>query len=199
MPFPLGLAVSDATVRGYMVLSPLTHVRETYGGSELADIEARIPDDIRKALPAVTDVGWYPRSYTVAIHRALAGHVRAKGENVTAAMFAMGHAIATRALETFLKLVIKVMTPEVFARKVPDVWLRDHKGGVLLTDLDDIANRHLVFRLKDVGGYDFIGGALPGFHTATLTALGCKNLRYECDWTLESPGPDNVTCHFYWQ
>jgi hypothetical protein len=191
--------MSEATVRGYMVVSPLTYLKSAYKADELAAIEERIPSAIRTGLANVHDAGWYPRSYTTAIYSAIAHHHRDRDGRVREAMFDLGHAVASRALETFLKLVIKVMTPEVFARKIPDVWARDHKGGVLVTDTDDVANKHIVFRLKDVEGYDYIGGVLPGFHTATLTALGCKGLRYECDWTLEKPGPENVTCHFYWE
>lgn len=186
------------TVRGYMVLSPLTHLRSFYDAKNAAAIEARIPADIRAALPQVTDVGWYPREYAVAIYSAIADHHRHGDGKVSQAIFDMGHGIATRALETFLKLVIKVMTPEVFVRKIPDVWLRDHKGGFMKTDTSDVANNHVVFNLQEVGGYNYIGGSLPGFQTATLTALGCKGLRYECDWTPENPGPESVTCHFHW-
>jgi len=180
-----------------MVISPLTYLRAHYGDGA-AEVEARIPADVRARLNEVTDVGWYPRSYTVAIYRAIAEHTRAKGADVRKAIFDMGHGVAQRALETFLKLVIKVMTPEVFVRKIPDVWLRDHRGGYLKTDTSDVANNHVVFNLKDIAGYEYIGGSLPGFQTATLTALGCKNLRHECDWTPENPGPAEVTCHFYW-
>jgi hypothetical protein len=191
--------MTDPTVRGYMVISPLTHLREAYGAEDRAAIEARIPDPIRRALEDVVDVAWYPRAYTVAIQRAIAEHHRDTDGRVREALFELGHATAARALDTFLKLVIKVMTPEVFARKVPDVWARDHKGGTLTTDTSDVANNHVVFRLVDVAGYDYIGAALPGFHTATLTALGCKDLRFESDWTAENPGPATVTCEFYWK
>ncbi len=99
---------------------------------------------------------------------------------------------------SFLRLLMKLMTPKLFAQKVSNIWERDHRSGRLDGDSSDIANKHLVFRLTDVGGYDFLGAGLNGFMCAALEACGCKITRQECDWTLANPGPEKVTGHVWW-
>jgi hypothetical protein len=182
-----------------MIISPLTYINEAYDEPSRQSILGRMPAVTRDLIKQVKEIDWYPRMHAVHVYTAIAHHPRDLDGRVAEALFTMGKSVASRAVATFLQLVMKVMTVEVFARKVPDIWLRDHRGSALEVDTSDLANKHLVYRLKDVAGYDYIGGALPGYQTATLTAIGCKDLQYECDWTPEKPGPETVTCHFRWK
>lgn len=182
-----------------MLASPLAYLQDTYAEATRTAIMGRVPSATRSLLRDVKDVEWYPRRHLVEIYRALAAHHRDTDGKVAEAFNAMGRASAERAIATFLQLVMKVMTVELFARKVPEIWQRDHRGGRLEIDSSDLANRHLVYHLMDVKDYDYIGGALPGFQSATLTAIGCKDVTVESDWRVENPGPENVTCHFRWK
>jgi hypothetical protein len=190
---------TEPTIRGYMLMSPLTYIQEAYAELDRQAILARLPDETRDVIRTLKDVEWYPRRHSVNIYTATANHHRERDGKVREALFNLGASTASRAIETFLRLVMKVMTPEVFARKVPDNWLRDHRGGRLEVDMDDVGNNHLVYRLIDVEGYDYIGGAFPGFQTAALSAIGCTDLTHESDWSPEVAGPPTVTCHLRWK
>jgi hypothetical protein len=177
----------------------LTYLEEAYDEAARTSILSRLPPATRELIRNVKEIDWYPRTHAVNIYTAIAHHHRERDGGVEEALYTMGKGVASRAVATFLQLVMKVMTVDVFARKVPDIWLRDHRGGRLEVDTSDLANKHLVYHLRDVAGYDYIGGALPGFQSAALTAIGCKELRYESDWTAKNPGPESVTCHFRWK
>jgi hypothetical protein len=181
-----------------MLASPLTFIDEAYDEATRAAILGRLPPATREAVRSAKEVEWYPRHQLIAIYRALAEHHRDTDGKVAEAFTRMGKASAERAIATFLALVMKVMTVELFARKVPEIWIRDHRGGRLEVDTSNLANKHLIYRLLDVKGYEYIGAALPGFQSVVLTALGCKDLTTECDWKVADPGPETVTCHFRW-
>lgn len=182
-----------------MIISPLTYIEEAYEPAEREALLSRLPPATRQLMKTVKEVEWYPRVHAVNVYTAIAHHHRDKDGRVAEGLQEMGRNVASRALKTFLQLVMKVMTVEVFAQKVPDIWLRDHRGGRLEVDATDLPNKHLVYHLRDVAGYDYIGGALPGFQGAALTVLGCKDVVHEYDWTPENPGPESVTCHLRWK
>jgi hypothetical protein len=190
---------TEPTVRGYIIASPLTYLDEAYSDAARSAVRSRLPAETRELLRQVNEVEWYSRVHAVNVYTAIAQYHRENDGNVQEALYTMGKGVATKAVGTFLKLVMRIMTVELFARKVPDIWLRDHRGGRLEVDTSDLANNHIVYRLSDVAGYNYIGGALAGFQAAALTAIGCKDLEYESDWTIENPGPENVTCHFRWK
>lgn len=190
---------SKNEVRGYVILAPAGFVEHRYEAAARKAIFDRVPSETRDLLTQIKDIDWYPREHEVNIYRALAAYHRGDGEAaVRAAFFALGKSTAERAMESFLKLAMSVMTPQLYARKVPDVWRRDHRGGELEVDVSDITSNHLVFRFVHVGGYDYLGAGVEGFQSTALTTIGCKNVTCECDWTPSAPGPDTITAHFRW-
>lgn len=190
---------SEKTVRGYVVRSPMEFIERHYDEASRQAIRARIPSETRALLSDIKDIEWYPWSHEVNIYRALADFHRGDGEQaVRSAFFGMAHEIATTAMGSFLRLLMKLMTPKLFSQKVPTIWERDHRTGKLEVDASDIAAKHLVFKVSDIEGYDYIGAGLNGFMCAPLEACGCKILRHEDDWKLDTPGPESVTGHVWW-
>lgn len=190
---------SEKSVRGYIILAPAGFIEHAYDAPTRNAIFDLVAPETRDLLPRLKDIEWYPREHEVNIYRALATYHQRTGETaVRAAFFALGKATATRAMDSFLKLVMNVMTPQLYARKVPDVWRRDHKCGALEVDDSDIAANHLVFRFSDMTGYDYMGLGIEGFQSTALVAIGCKDVTCDCDWSFANPGPETVTAHFRW-
>src|SRR5262245_51386221 len=104
-----------------MILSPLAYIEDAYPDVARKEILSRMPQETRNLIRSVRDVDWYPRTHTVNIYSAVASYHRDTDGKVADAIYAVGRGVGQRAVESFLRLVMKVMTPPVFARKVPDV------------------------------------------------------------------------------
>jgi len=122
-------------------------------------------------LDQVSRTNWYPYRLVAEMNRGiyLAGGGDEAGYTATVSA---GAAAAKDATQTFLRLLIKLMTPEIMARKWPTVWKRSHNFGTMDTKLDPGVERRLLMRLGDVEGYDYIAPVAVGFLTYSLQAMG---------------------------
>jgi hypothetical protein len=190
---------TEPQTRGYMIVSCVTHVQKKYAAADREAIMARLPKETLDLIDRVNTVEWYPRVHAKSLFTAIAHHHMEGDKNTDAALLAVGHSIAEMASNTFLRLIMKLMTPSLFAKKVGTFWERDHRGGELSADVKDIENKHLTIRHTGIGGYDFVAGTAPGFMGFALTAIGCKNVRSETfGFSLDNPGPEEVRYEMRW-
>jgi hypothetical protein len=185
--------------RGYMLISCATHLQRRYDEAARKAILARLPDDTRNLLDRVNKVEWYPRIHAKSLFTAIAKHHIEGDGKAREALLDVGRSIADMATNTFLRLLMKLMTPALFARKVPDFWARDHRGGTMNVDASQLESRRVAIFHRDIAGYDYVAGTAPGFLGFALTSIGCKNVA--CDiagWSLEDPGPAEVRYDLRW-
>ena len=93
-----------------------------------------------------------------------------------------------------MKLLLKVLTPRMFARKFPDFWARDYRGGSV--EVESIDDNRLVIILKGVDDLDHMGAIAAGFIGTTFEAIGVLGLQVlRPNWSLagRSPG-DGAPC-----
>jgi len=190
--------MSERTSRGYMVQSVTDYIGTSYDESERRQILERIDPGIRHMMQNVNPITWYPVEDVAKIFAAIAAHHQATDGKVREALENVGRKIATTATTTFLKLVLRILTPALFASKMPHFWSRDNRCGTLRALEFEAKENRLVAVLEDVGGYDFIGAVTPGFIFFALEHLGNKNVRAAYDWTIENPGPDSLTYVVTW-
>ena len=188
----------ENTCRGYMIASTLAYIDRSYDEATKQKILNALSPAAREVATAVNGVQWYPVANISELFREIANHHVATDGKPEKALEAVGRTIATMAMNSFLRLLMKLMTPGLFARKVPDFWSRDNRTGSLRAELIGDEARQLKLVHEDVGQYDYIGGVAPGFVKAALDAIGCKNIRYTSDWTLEKPAQDVIHYEFRW-
>jgi hypothetical protein len=185
--------------RGYMIISCATHIRRAYDAENQRLIFARLPDETRTLLDHVNKVEWYPRKHAKGLFTAVARHHMETDGQAREALRGVGRSIAEMATSTFLKLLMKLMTPALFAKKVPDFWSRDHRGGTMSVDASAIDKRKVVVFHREIEGYDYVAGTAPGFLGFALESIGCKNVA--CDivgWDIDNPGPAEVRYDIRW-
>ncbi len=116
-------------------------------------------------------------------------------------LVASGRFVATEATNTFLKLFMKVLTPTLFAKKVPDIWERDHKGsGRFETDVTKADEGRIGMKLVGADGSDHIGIAAIGFITYGLNNMGKRDIKVkQTGWSLATPSPHEVSYEITWK
>ncbi len=182
----------EPNTKGYGIKAAMTFILAN------PEIRAKIPSGVvqefTRVEPTLSPVGWYPRSQLKAVYEALA-----KTQSTEAEAYSLlercGTATAEGATSSYMKLVLKILTPRMFASKFPDFWGRDHQNGRATVEFFG-SDHHMLFRVYDVGGFSHIGPISAGFVKYLMTVIGEKGVQVTCDpWSLANPGPSELPSH----
>jgi hypothetical protein len=185
----------EGMIKGYSVRASAQFVLEDEG------LRGRIPEDFLETVAAKTSTlkpgHWYPRAEVMTLWRAVAD----AGEGEAAAydnLIRCGEFSANAAAGTFLKFLLKVLTPRMFARKLPDFWAHDHQGGRIEVERGE--DKALTIWIKDIEGFDHVSAITTGFVGFALRATGLRNLTVRSpSWSLAQPGPRDAIVEVRWQ
>ena len=187
-------------LRGYTVKQTAAFVESDYFEAQVRRrIMEQLPPDVKAALPGIKPAEWYPREYAMAMLRGIAA-VKNDDDGSYNDLCAYGSWVATEATNTFLKLFMKILTPTLFAKKVPEIWQRDHRGsGHFEVDVSQVDQGRIGMRLVGADGFDHIGVAAIGFITFGLTAVGKQGVQVvQHGWSMATPAPHVVRYEATW-
>jgi len=186
-------------VRGYCILRALSFVDEYFGSQEGRALKERLTPEFEAATLNLHPNEWCPRECHVEVLRAIAT-ARPGAEAAREVLVRYGESIAIEAHDTFLRLVMGVMTPTLFSKKLPGMWEINHRAsGRMEVEMLDAERGRARVRLEGVAGYDHIAPAYEGWIKRGLARLGLRDaIVREGSWTLDTPGPDEVTFEVGW-
>lgn len=190
--------MSNDTTRGYTLSGTLAHIEQNYDEATRTKMLDGLSPDLRATLRSINDVGWYPVAQAGELFGVLVAHHRETDGKPELALERVGRTLSSRAMNTFLKLLMKLMTPGLFARKLPDFWSRDNRCGTLDAVFPEGEKQRILVTMRGVSEFHYIQGAVPGFVSAALEAMGCKNVKMTSDWTAAQPGADVVKYDARW-
>jgi hypothetical protein len=161
-------------------------------------VRERFSPELRAALLTMKRTTWHPRAHWIEVLRAVVS-VHSDPIASRADLAECGKAICEDAANTFMKLILKIMTPRLFAKKFPDFWVRDMRGGVMTVDPSELEHNRFVAYLKDVDGFDHVGPAGSGFIGFAMEKItgGPVNIVVS-PWSLERPGPAEMRWDVSW-
>lgn len=189
----------EPMIRGYSVKQQLNFLETQFEPSVSEKLVAQIPQDVRRHLAEVKPVEWYPRQYSVHVLRAIAAHGGKDERVVQADLVRCGIFISTEATNTFLKILMKMLTPALFGKKIPDFWSRDMKGGRFEVDVSKASERRIQLSLCDVEGFDHIGVVSIGWISFGMQAMGKSDVKVvQQGWSLATPGANKITYDLTW-
>lgn len=190
--------MSELRGRGYLIAHSGSYLREKAGKAEWQRIEGQLSPELKRLLEGkVEHAGWYPISLLNELTRHLTATVgRGDDETAREALYQCGRYVAAEATNTFLKIFLKVLTPSVFVRKLPDVFRRDFTAGRLESELN---GKTLTCRYYDLTELEHIAALGPGFAATALEAMGKKVKGVVLhDWSLEAPSVDGARFELTW-
>jgi hypothetical protein len=184
----------EPMIKGYCVRGVAQHILVT---SELLQ---RLDPAVRLLAEQAAKGGsneWRPRAQIITLLRAIAS-LHDNDEGARRALMAAGHRVGQGATNTFLRLLLKVLTPKIFAAKIPDFYKRDHRGGHI--DIVDLKDKSLHLRINDIAGFDHMAPLSAGWMSQGLSAMGVKLISVSATpWSLDSPAPPTVDFVAHWQ
>jgi hypothetical protein len=192
--------MSGFKTRGYSMIGTLKFIDATYDETAKARIMEQLSPEVRKAIGTYREIEWYDAKHFSELLRGIAKEAGDGDAAAEAALVKSGHFIASIAASTFLRLLMRVLTPSLFAKKIPSLWTRDNQGGAIETDMSEADNGRIVFHVVDVGGYDYIVPVAAGWIAFAMEAMGEKVLeRKIIGWSAGEPGPKTARIDLRWQ
>jgi hypothetical protein len=164
----------ERLIKGVHILPFVDFIHERYDDKrQQAIMEAMRPETLQMIKTIKRDE-WRPAELVADVNRAIydtsptpdAGY-----DDIVAA----GAASADYAAGTYVRLLIKLMTPKIMASKWPDIWKKSHNFGVMKPRLE--GDRMLKLSLTDVAGYTHIGPCAVGFLSFSLHAMGLPDAK----------------------
>lgn len=159
----------ERLIKGIHILPLHDFVNEHYDDETRTAIYGKMRPETRDMLKTVKRDEWKPVSMVSDINQAIYSSCK-DPETGYRDIISSGNAIADYAAGTYVRLLIKLMTPKIMASKWPDIWKKSHNFGVMKCKLE--ADRLLRMTLDEVGDYTHIGPCAVGFLTFSLNAMG---------------------------
>jgi hypothetical protein len=184
--------------RGYLYISSVRFLEEKLGKAEASRaLEAASPE-LRNILANAKDIDWYPMPTSAELNRIIGAELGKGDEDRTReAIISLGKHMAYEATNTFLRLIMRVLTPSLFAKKLPDLWRRDFDGGNVEVEVDE---RRLIGRLSNVKGFDHCACTAVGFASFALQNMGKSIAKTTLHgWSLADPGPEKAWFELEWK
>lgn len=183
------------TVKGYVFPRVRTYV---LGNPALC---ARLPpsrlEALRRNEPSWNTTDWRPRQELTDL-LALVADTAPDEATAYADVVECGVAVGRVATSTFLKLLFKLLTPQLLVSKVPDFWRRDHQQGYIAIEVNEPKRAGMWFR--ELHGYPHLAPFAHGWVANVLTQVGARELTARCTpWSRAAPAADDVYFQAQWQ
>lgn len=183
--------------RGYIVKTTLKYLREGLEPSRSAAALARLSADQIRSFETAKPTEWYPAEQTIVImldaliHATNGDRALAENDLVAAGKFA-----GMEATNTFLRLLMKVLTPGLFAKKLPSLYERDNSKGRVSVDVGD---ERLLVRFDDMKGHPHMAPMSMGWVSFAIEAMGKHLSKTQVHgWSFENPDPDSFSLELVW-
>jgi hypothetical protein len=187
----------DFRVRAYMVRSTAGFMEEKFGAQKAARVMGALSPKARSAATEMKPADWCSVESYAELLRALAAESNGDANNARDTLIACGEYVAREATNTFLKMLMKMLTPGLFASKLPSIWRRDCSGGNFEVNVTD---EKLICRLTDIKGFDHVPCTAAGFVRFALTGMGKTVKQVELhNWSLTQPCAEGASIELTWK
>jgi hypothetical protein len=190
MPEPL--------IRGHVIQHTVRYFRSECDPDLALRIEAALPLELKAQLRELVPASWYPRRFEVEILDTIA-RIYDDELAVRNHLIRCGASMAV-GNNDFMKLLTRVLTPELFLKKLPSFWSRDHQddAGYQLDQFDQSA-RSASLRLCGVRGYTHSALLWHGWIQEIFREIGAAGCEVrQQGWTWSDPAPDEIKYEVKW-
>jgi hypothetical protein len=185
--------LTTAQFKGTIYLSTRMFTEQQFGPDAVERVLSQLAPNDRDVLHQVTSLGWYPVGPVLAYHHALD---RCFGKGNLDLCVEAGRFSAGWALNTVLKVFVKLRNPHWLTEKSASVWSRYHDTG--RWEYDPPRENQLRGRLYDyavhdeafcarlrgwlMGAIELTGGRNPKATERCCTPRGLDHHEFFCTW-----------------
>jgi hypothetical protein len=182
-----------------LITLTIAFLRETLGPEGWSRVSTGLSPELQDVMRReIKHAGWYPIAHVSELTRTVARNVgMSENDRARDALFTCGKYVAAEAANTFLKMLLKMLSPGLFVKKLPDIFRRDFSAGRMTAEL---SGRRIRCRHYDLHGFDHIGVLSAGFMATALQGMGktVENIEW-LDWALDRPYVDGTGFEVTWK
>jgi len=180
--------MAENQMRGYGLISGVAYLRKAAGDQNAKRLLDGLSPETKQAIATAKEANWCSSKSVAELYSAIASLGNGDERSAQNHLIECGKHAAHDASNTFLRLLMKMLTPTLFAKKLPDIWARDCTVGKITTQ---VFNDKLRNHLTGVAGFDHIGPVCVGYVTFALEAMGKSITKTELHgWSLATPAID---------
>ena len=190
---------NDLQTRGYLIKFSAKYLADQLGSDRWTQLSAKFSPDLQRLLQSdIEHAGWYPIAQLSELMRAIVTELGDNdNERSKQALYECGRYVSSEAVSTFLKLFLKMLTPNIFAKKLPTLLRRDFTRGRATVEVE---GKTIRCREYDMHGFDHSAVCAAGFVATALENLGKKVVGMKMtDWSVDQPYVDGVMFEITWQ
>jgi len=186
----------DNSARSYMLINTANYLKHKLGAVEGQRLIESLSPATRGIVTAEKPASWSPMASYVELLKIVADQGKGDDAKARDSLIEAGRFVAQEASTTFLRLFLKMLTPNLFAKKVPTVWQRDFSRGRAEAEISD---KRLVFRMLDISEMDHIPCTAPGFISFAMESMGksVKSINVH-NWSLREPCVNGAYFELEW-
>jgi hypothetical protein len=191
--------MTDEEVRGYWLSGAVAFIGVHYPSETGRRLLEGLTQEVRSAATHAEPAGWYPRAHHVELMRAIASANKDE-HRIFDDLVHYGQFVGSEATNGVLKPFMSIVSPRVFAKRLPELWARDHRGeSQLESDFSQIDEARVPLRLLGIRGYDHVGVAMLGWIKVALTGLLRKTPSLkQTGWSIRHAAPSEMVCEVTW-
>jgi hypothetical protein len=186
-------------VRGHWLSCALEFAEIHYPEDVARRLLDGLPREVKHSAGRTEPAAWCPRAHHVELLRAIAAASREEGR-VFDDLLAYGQFVGKKTIDGALKPFMAIVSPKLFARKLPELWARDYRGeGKLESEFAQVDEGRLAVRFTGIRGYDHVGVAALGWiKTAVGSLVGKTPQVKQTGWSLRHASPSEMACEVSW-
>jgi hypothetical protein len=179
-----------------MIKASAAYLAEAAGG-DAARVTGQLSAPTRSVIESANPAGWYPVSVISEVHRAVVTLSKGNPDKARTMLVNCGSGMAREATNTFLRILMRMLTPTMFSKKLPGLWSRDCSRGKLTVEVTD---QKLVFTMTEIQGFEHAVCTGTGFAVFALESMG-KSVQSTniTGWSLDNPCADGARAEIVWK
>jgi hypothetical protein len=191
--------MTEDEVRGHWLNGALEFAEIHYPADVARRLVDGLPREVKQSAGRTEPAAWCPRAHHVELLRAIASASRDEGR-VFDDLLAYGQFVGKKTVDGALKPFMAIVSPKLFARKLPELWARDHRGeSKLESEFTQLDEGRLPIRFTGIRGYDHVGVAALGWiKTAVGSLVGKTPQVRQTGWSLRHTSPSEMVCEVSW-
>ncbi len=186
----------EELVKGFMIHNTSRYMLED--GELRSRLDPALVARLERMSTDIEAAAWRPRrELTDLWHEIARATTPHDDKHVYDALVRCGEQTGHYSTNTFFRLLLKILTPRMFASRFSEFYKRDQQGGEGL--VEEVGQNHVALMARDIKGYDHFGPITVGFASIPFRGMGLKNVRLSCSpWSLAEPGPTEVRFRVEW-
>jgi hypothetical protein len=191
--------MEEPKIKAYGFNATLEFVEKNYDEATRKRILSALSPAGQSFMEAAKKSQWAPPQFSSELWTGVAREHQ-KSNDVEEQLVKIGRYQGAFATNTYLKLLMKMLTMKMFAKKFPDIWARDANfGKVIVGDLADIDKGKLVIDFKDLVTFPYFGPITQGWFSYSFEVMGLKEVKVQLlDWSLQKPDVSDLRYQVSW-